>query len=556
MLPAMLLLLACWIPSPPAEPTVLGTLDVADTGDSVDPLDDVGGDTDTAVEPADSAEPPPPRIVINEAMPKNRSTIRGVTGGFPDWVELYNADVVPVPLRRVTLTDGGGRVWMGPDVDLAPGERLYVEADDGASDGSAPFSLDSDGDSLTLAFEGAVTDRIALGALDADVAWARHPDGGEWAPTITVTPDAPNPDAPSATLDLTDTVFQLDTLHTVDITLSATAYASLQADRLTYVQGAVTVDDIPYDTVGVRLKAYVGSSRTIDQKCGFKVDLNRYVPDQEWRGLEMLTLNNMVQDYTYVHEYLAYEVFRSVGVPSPRVGYARVSVNGTDYGLYLFIESIDDRFLDRWYADSSGALYEGAYGVDLMTGYEASFSYDEGPEPADTSDLTAVIDVLNGEADNAGIAALEELVDLDEVLANMAAEALLLHWDGYTTRNNYRLYHDPVTGRFQIIPWGADQTFLTLYYGPWSSYGQIFNFCLANTACAARYDAILYDASLTMDGLDLISQAQDLHAWLYPEIETDPRREFGLDSHGAYYAATLSTIATWPASVRDQVEAR
>jgi len=138
----------------------------------------------------------------------------------------------------------------------------------------------------------------------------------------------------------------------------------------------------------------------------------------------------------------------------------------------------------------------------------------------------------------------------------MAAEALLLHWDGYTTRNNYRLYHDPVTGRFQIIPWGADQTFLSLYYGPWSSYGQMFNFCLENRPCAARYDAILYDASLTMDGLDLATQANDLHAWLYPEIVTDPRREFGLDSHAAYYAATLSTIATWPASVRDQVEAR
>ena len=547
-----LLLLACFVPIQPSGSDVVGGLwsppegeaDVADT--------DLGPPPDT--DPPDTEEPPPPRVLLNEVMSKNTSAWQ-VEGALPDWIELYNADAVAVELNDLTVTDKSGRVWMGGEGTLEPGARLVLFADAGEGPTHAPFSLDADGDQLTVAGQGTASDRLALGALDADVAWARHPDGGTWAPTIDTTPDAPNGDTPSASLDRTDTVFQLDTLTHVEIALDADDEASLRANRLSWVEGGVTIEGIAYPSVGVRLKAYVGSSRTLDQKCGFKVDLNRY-EDREWRGIEGLTLNNMVQDPSYVNEHLSYMLYRAVGVPAPRVGYARVSVNGEDFGLYLLVESIDDRFLDRWYGDSSGALYEGAYGVDLFAGYENSFDYDEGPDSTDRSDLTAVIAVLDGASDDAGIAALEDLVDMDELLTNMAVEALILHWDGYTTRNNYRLYHDPRTGRFQIIPWGTDQTFTSLYYYPWSAYGRLFTFCLANEACAARYDAKLVEVSYVMEGLGLPEEAEDLHTWLLPEINSDPRREFGYSTHMGYYAATLNTIAGWPAAVRALVDDR
>jgi hypothetical protein len=547
----MFALLACSFPQPLPSDDLRPTL-------AEDPAPWASADEETPEEAGETALPAdeaPPLVLINEVMSANRSSWQ-VDDTLPDWVELYNADAVAVPLSHITLTDQGGRVWMGPrEQVLEPGQRVVVFADGGEGDLHAPFSLDADGDTLALAVQGAVVDRLALGRLDDDVAWARHPDAGEWAPTIAVTPDTPNPDTPSATLDLTEEVFNFDQVHTVEITLDTAAEASLRANRLSWVEGGVTVNGISYASVGVRLKAYVGSSRTLDQKCGFKVDLNRF-EDQSWRGLEGLTLNNMVQDATYVHEHLAYTLYREVGVPAPRVAYARVYVNGEHFGLYLLVESIDDRFLERWYANPDGALYEGAYGVDLFAGYEWSFDYDEGPDPEDRSDLTAVIDVLAGPADDAGLAALYALVDVDEVLVNMAVEAVILHWDGYTTRNNYRLYHDPTTDRFQIIPWGADQTFLSLYYGPWSGYGRIFTFCLENDACAERYDHILRRVAERMISLDLVAEAEELHEWLLPELDDDPRREFGMDTHNTYYQATLSTIGTWPQSVIQQVDAR
>ena len=40
-----------------------------------------------------------------------------------------------------------------------------------------------------------------------------------------------------------------------------------------------------------------------------------------------------------------------------------------------------------------------------------------------------------------------------------AVERYLGHWDGYTTKNNYYLVSDP-SGRFQMLPWGTDQTWV------------------------------------------------------------------------------------------------
>src|SRR5262249_12300836 len=50
--------------------------------------------------------------------------------------------------------------------------------------------------------------------------------------------------------------------------------------------------------------------------------------------------------------------------------------------------------------------------------------------------------------------------DLDRFVSFMAMEVLIGHRDGYClARNNYRLYHDPGSGRFVFLPAGMDQLF-------------------------------------------------------------------------------------------------
>ena len=89
------------------------------------------------------------------------------------------------------------------------------------------------------------------------------------------------------------------------------------------------------------------------RKAAFKLKLAHTVKGQRFLGLKTLTLNNMVQDPSMVHELLAYEAFRAVGIPAPRTGYAFVRVNGADYGVYLNVETLDDVSLPRWFSSTA-----------------------------------------------------------------------------------------------------------------------------------------------------------------------------------------------------------
>lgn len=493
----------------------------------------------------------PAALVINEVVAQNRSTWDDGSSAFPDWIEVYNAGDTPVPLAAITLSDGEA-TWRGVQGDLGPGQHLFVIAD-GNGGATAPFRLGAD-DTIRLAVDGVQADEVRILEPVPDVAQARHPDGGAWADTVWATPGAPNPEAPSPTLDPSDGVFGVQK-HDIRIELSEEALASLRVDRLTWVEGAVTIDGLRYAPVEVRLKSTHGSRREVDEKPGWKIDLDG-LGDFSWKGLTRLTLNSMVQDQTYLREHLAYTFFAAGGVPSPRHAWVSLRVNDMDYGVSLLVETPGESFLARWYEDPTGALYEGQHGADLEPGREGAYDYDAGPEPADHSALTALMAALARPPDEAALAAVEEYLDMDQVLTQIANESLSLFWDGYTNnRNNYRLYHDPLTGRFDLLPWGADETFDRIVNDPWSGNGKIIRFCLAVPSCRDRYDQALLDAADRLEALDLPTEAVEVEAWLRPLIEADPKKEFDMGRHDMEVQNTLQLLRSWPDQVRGMVEA-
>ena len=56
-------------------------------------------------------------------------------------------------------------------------------------------------------------------------------------------------------------------------------------------------------------------------------------------------------------DYIAYDLFRKMGVPAPLTSYVFITVNGKDFGLYLAAEDLDDSFLDRTCREE-GSLYQ------------------------------------------------------------------------------------------------------------------------------------------------------------------------------------------------------
>jgi hypothetical protein len=495
----------------------------------------------------------PEGLVLNEVMADNESTVMTAALEFADWVELYNGGDTAVDLARVGVAeDEGDDGWVGEGT-LLPGERVHLWATGVLGADTLPFALAGAGDTVVLTWDGVVLDRIRTGPVGSDTSWARFPDGGAWEITARPTPYAPNGNTPSASRDPSDAVFDLDRVHPIDVTLPDAALDSLRGAPYTQVIGSLGYEGAWFPEVGVAIKGVYGSLRSVDAKVALKLDVNDYA-DHELRGLEHLTLNNMVQDPSGVHEAVGYQFLREQGIPAPRTGWARLSLNGEDRGFYLLVEAVDERFLARWFDDPTGQLWEGAYGVDLQDDELAAFQYDAGPKLPDYAQLEAVSDILAGTNDNAAIAALEAIVDLDEWLAVMAFEAVAYHWDGYSTANNYRIYEDP-TGRIVMIPWGLDQTWVDAYFGPWDGYGLVFQFCVQNRDCRTRYDEILIDMTHAVDAADLPGRVTDLLPLVRPELETDAFREYDMGTHAAYVDATLATMRDYPAQVRAAAEA-
>jgi hypothetical protein len=363
--------------------------------------------------------------------------------------------------------------------------------------------------------------------------------------------DAGPPPDPSAPF------FEGDTIPEIRITLSPASIDSLNADPKTYVAGDVEVhfknDDVALGSVGVRLKGNYGSFRTLDQKAAFLLNFDEFKDKQTLFGLEKIALNNMVQDASMIHERLSYRLFREGGVPASRTAYATVWVNDELYGLYATVEATDDsRYLEAWFGDDEGSLYEGAYGSDLQDGLAQSFDQDNGADVG-LADLQELIDALDAMNDpSTFVADASKVLDLDEYLAFAATEIFIGHWDGYAwTKNNFYVYRRP-DGRWTFMPWGTDQTFND-YLHPWFGGGRLQQMCDASLECRLKLKKAFEDVILRVDSLDLIGEATTLKDLIWDAAEADPRKEVDMGAISASIDATIEYLKNRPADVADKL---
>ncbi len=301
---------------------------------------------------------------------------------------------------------------------------------------------------------------------------------------------------------------------TIELTLPKASEETLEAEPTKdYVEGFMTLREtggtpgtegppvINAMKVGIRLKGNVGGSfRPLDTgKAAFKIKCN-FESGKKCLGLKKITLNNMVQDASMVHETLAYGAFAANGVPASRSGYAYVRVNGEDFGLYLNVETLDDVALKRLFGsfdDEVQHLYEVGEANDVFPGGAAEFEVDEGDE-VDRGDLEALAVAANG-GGKPWATAVAPYADLAEMTKMWAVEKYIDHWDGYsghaeegTRPNNYFLFSEP-SGRFKMLPWGTDQTWAPTKGFPKIEVtfdghgGLLFDKCLEDAECGLSY---------------------------------------------------------------------
>ncbi len=393
--------------------------------------------------------------------------------------------------------------------------------------------------------------------------------------------------------DGSEALFNEDEIRDLEITLSPESFSAISAEALppgcvpysrNYYPGSVTFDGVTYDNAGVRTKGGCGSSRDLSGKASFKINLSDFGDGSSCpvtrraRGLKHLTVNNQVQDGSATHERLAYQLYDLVGVPVPRRAPIRVFVNNLGnpgvgpelWGLYLNLESIDRRFLERRYEGTAaeGMLYEGTYFCDLTpenkpadeNGPETCFSkkFDVdcsepalGGDPFTYAPLISFIDQIAALPNGGFYPAITNFVDFDAYLSEWAAETIMNHWDGaiFDIRNNYRVYHDPAANKWVVIPTGMDQSWNEGQrpIDPWVPANIIARRCLEEKACEDAFAARLKEVLTIFENANFPARAEAIRTQIAAEVAADPRRESG-DFSGRV-DATINFISNRPAQI-------
>ncbi|MFV8753535.1 CotH kinase family protein [Nannocystaceae bacterium ST9] len=405
--------------------------------------------------------------------------------------------------------------------------------DTGSDSGSGESSDASTSDTSTSGDTSTSTSDTSTSDTSSDSTSDSSSDG-----TDSTTGDPPDP---------ADALFAPGTIAQFDIVLSDAEIDALNVDGKSYVPGdlTVTIDGQATELldIGVRLKGNFGSYRTLDQKAGFLLDFNRYVDMQKLFGLGKLAVNNMVQDPSMQREVLGYRLFREGGVPAARAAHAVVTVNGELYGLYTTVESTDnEEFLDTWFGDHGGSLYEGAYGSDLLADWLSSYDQDNGPDVGLT-DLAELIAALDGMTDpDTYVSDVDAHVDLDLYLTYAATSLYLGDWDGYPwSRNNYYMYRRPSDMRWVFMPWGIDQLMVD-YLDPFGGGGRLTLMCAASLECRAMLAGKYEEVVARVDELGLAVEAQNLADTLYDAALADPRKEYAIDDVQATVASNIAFL--------------
>jgi hypothetical protein len=228
--------------------------------------------------------------------------------------------------------------------------------------------------------------------------------------------------------------------------------------------------------VGVKKKSFCGSLNS--EKPCLHLDFGRFTNSDAIEALigsRYITLNNSIQDRSYIRQPLGYKLLAMAGLPHSRCNFARVFVNGTligqgfggvnSPGIYVNAEPIMKRYIERNFnGNMKGNLYEIEHHDDFVKERLDFISVEDLSRFKNKADLKFADEHVAAH----GVAGAAQMLDLEHFIKLHAMEFYLKHWDGYANNTNNTYIYNDVTAienpgvdnvKFKMIPWGIDQTF-------------------------------------------------------------------------------------------------
>jgi len=238
--------------------------------------------------------------------------------------------------------------------------------------------------------------------------------------------------------------------------------------------------DITGPQAGIRARGK-GSRSPI--KPSFKIEFDRYELRANFLGLKSLVLRANTQDASSMHERVAMEFFRKLGIPATRQVHARLYINDQYGGLYTMGEEIDEGFLQRNFGESDGYLYSYEYVEPYGFNYRGPDPSKYSPLPfqpenhlidVDPAPIEAMVRTINDAPDAQFAAAVSQYIDLNNFFREVAAENFLADQDsiiGDYALNNFFLYRLQNSIRSVFIPWDKSNAFWDVDWDIFRNFG-------------------------------------------------------------------------------------
>lgn len=362
-------------------------------------------------------------------------------------------------------------------------------------------------------------------------------------------------------------LFEAQTPLDVNIIMDSADWETMLSNATAeeYSECDVEINGTTFYRVGIRPKGNTSLSSIVSDpttdRYSFKLEFDKYVDGQTCFGLDKLVLNNNYADATNMKEALVYDLFKYVGADASLCNYAKMSVNGEYWGVYLALEAVEDSFLLRNYGVQSGKLYKpegmgigggkggfsnGGSGADLNYTDDDLESYSTiwdgeitGSKKADRQRVVTALKNISEGTD------LEKYMDIENLVKYMAVHIFSVNEDSLSgmMAHNYYLYE--TSGKLNLIPWDYNLAFGGM--GGGKNATSVVNSAIDNAFSATKffetleadeqYDALFHESLEKVveyiNGGEFESFYSRVRGWLDSLVETDPTAFYSFDEYKA-----------------------
>jgi len=327
--------------------------------------------------------------------------------------------------------------------------------------------------------------------------------------------------------------------------------------------GRLTVDGVDYPGVGVRYRgssSYIMVSTLKKKSLNISVDFTK--DEQRVYGNRTINFLNCNQDSSLIRDAVFSQIAGEL-VPTPRVNFVKLMINGANWGVYANVQQFNKDFLEDWFGSRKPVRWKiernyrgvGALrylGTDRAE-YKRAFQLKSKGDPQAWDRLINLCRLLEQTPVKDREAALLPVLDVDRTLWFLALEWVFQDGDGYVKQGyDYRLV-ELTDGRFlpilydnnEILPWPrpnrvpAQRRGQRIFGGdPLEQAGNelrpLIHSLLAVPAWRARYLAhVKTVATRCLDWEKIGPVCQKFHDLIAPDVKKDRRRLANLSAFQA-----------------------